>query len=188
MLLQGRGKALAAKGTSRANPGALGRSALLTALLQLCLFSSQWARDALDQVWMFKHCHEGSPCITAGRQKIKQRNPQSKPTEARRQPWTERPQESHEQADKTALVQANVPGKVWFDNKNQRYLYLEQRLCTPVGQPERRNAEVGSRARTPAAQSTVLQPTADEGRQGSSAPRQRGYTSTLISSAFTFAD
>lgn len=71
-----------------------------------------------------------------------------------------------EQTDKTALAQANVPGKVWFDNKYQRYLYPEQRLHTPVGQPGRRSAEVGSRARTPAAQSTVLQPTADEGRQG----------------------
>lgn len=91
-----------------------------------------------------------------------------------------------EQTDKTAPAQANVPGKVWFDNKYQIYLYPEQGLHTPVGQPGRRSAEMGSRARTPAAQSTVLQPTADEGRQGTL--RQRGSTSTLISSAFAFAD
>lgn len=34
-----------------------------------------------------------------------------------------------EQANKTALVQANVSGKIRFDNENHRYLYPKQRLC-----------------------------------------------------------
>lgn len=94
-----------------------------------------------------------------------------------------------EQADKTALVQANVSGKILFDNKNHRYLQpREQGAHTHAAQSGRRNAEEGGRARTLAAQSTALQPVAEEGWEGSTVPRQMGSTSTLISSAFAFAD
>jgi len=48
--------------------------------------SSQLARDSFDQARVFKYYHEDSPPITARMEKIKQKKPESKPTEARKQP------------------------------------------------------------------------------------------------------
>lgn len=86
----GQRKSTCCKGNSGESPGALGRSTLLAALLQLCCSSSQVETDSLAQAWMFKYCREGSSPITAGRQNIKQ--PKKRETN-RSQQWTERPQE-----------------------------------------------------------------------------------------------
>lgn len=88
----GQRKSTCCKGNSGENPGVLGRSTLLAALLQLCCSSSQLETDSLDQAWMFKYCHEGSSHFTAGRQNIKQKNNKKKEMN-RSQHWTERPQE-----------------------------------------------------------------------------------------------
>lgn len=82
---QGRAKALAAKGTSGANPGVLGRSTLLAALfpalfLQLPVGKRQ-PRSSMDvqvlpQGLPSYHCWEVK--------KIKQKTHKKKPTEARR--------------------------------------------------------------------------------------------------------
>lgn len=51
-----------------------------------------------------------------------------------------------EQADKTELVQANISGKIRFDNKNHRYLHPEQGVRAHTrhsleGEMPRREAE-----------------------------------------------
>lgn len=122
----GQRKSTCCKGNGGENPGALGRSTLLAALL--CCSSSLLATDRLDQAWMFKNCHEGSSHITAGRQNIKQKTTTTTEKIYRSQQWTERPHEHccTKQADKTAPVKVNAFGKIYFDNKNLRYLYPEQ--------------------------------------------------------------
>lgn len=59
----GQRKSTCCKGTSRANPGVLGRSTLLCSTAPALFLQLPVSKRQLDQAWMFKYCHEGSSLL-----------------------------------------------------------------------------------------------------------------------------